>query len=345
MLEEFFILKETNLFYYYSKDEAEIDFNRVILDSGLLSALNSFTYSSRSNSINSFQTEKEIFKFTKIPDSSYDLVYVFNLEEFDEKRADLIIQNIFDLLSNSVFLTETKSFSDFNSQAYKNLTSSIRYILDFKIPQQLTDANLKEILEIEKSIDYCIVKENSTSKTIARYSKRASFLTSSFEEEQDLIISVIKTSLHNLDLAELFLVCTFEGGNQQFLIFNMGEYVILILSSEIKSNSFYTEFLKNFTISKNLFQYAKYSLADFRVNSKYIRESNGKIVFKEGVQLFQRVPIYLGTLTQNIMNFTKIILPKGLKVFSIVYITAKNELSLLKSTLQEGQMEITINND
>ena len=345
MLEEFFILKETNLFYYYSKNDDEIDFNQVILDSGLLSALNSFTYSSRSNSINSFQTEKEVFKFTKIPDSNFDLVYVFSVNDFDDRRADLIIQNVFDLLINSNLILSEKTFSDFNSQEHKDLTSSIKYILDFKIPQQLTDKNLQEIFEKEKSIDYCIIKESSTDKTLARYSKRASFLSSSFEDEQDLIISVIKTSLHNLGLAEVFLVISFEGDNQQFLIFNMGDYVILILSNEIKPNSFYTEFLKNFMISKNLFQYAKYSLADFRVNSKYIRDKTGKILFKEGVQLAPRVPIYLGTLTHNIMNFTKIVLPKGIRGFSIVYITAKNELSLLKSTFQEGQMELTINND
>ena len=345
MLEEFYILKETNLFYYYSKKGTSVDFNQVILSSGLLSALNSFTYSSRSNSINSFQTETEIFKFTKIPESPYDLVFVFNMVDFNEKKADIIIQNVFDLIVNTNFIEKGTNYIDFSSKAYIDLTNSVKYILDFKIPQQLTDKNLVELFSSEKTIDYCIVKENPSGNVVAKYSKRITFLSSNFEAEQDLIMSVIKTTLRNLELAEIFLVCNFEGENHQFLIFNMEDYTISILSSEIKSNAYYTNFLKNFMQSKNLFQYAKYKLADFTVNSKYIRDDSGRIIFKEGIKLPQRVTIYLGTLTHNIVNFTKLFLVKGLKAFSIVYISSKNELSLLKGINVDGTIELTINND
>ncbi len=345
MLEEFYILKETNLFYYYSKKDENIDFNQVILSTGLLSALNSFTYSSRQNSINSFQTESEIFKFTKIQDERFDLVFVFNLKDYNNKNAELIIQNILDLINNTNFLKKETNYIDLNNPHYLDLTNSIKYILEFEIPKQVTDKNLNELLSSKNSIDYCAIKDSQTGNVLAKYSKRASFLQNNFENDHDLILSVIKTSLKNLELAELYLVISFQGESHQFQIFNMEEYTISILSSEIKPSSFYTDLLKNFMPSKNLFQYAKYKLADFRINSKYIREETGKIVFREGIILSPKMSIYLGTLTHNIMNFTKLFLPKGLKGFSIVYVSPKNELSLLKATLLDGKMEVTINND
>ena len=86
-------------------------------------------------------------------------------------------------------------------------------------------------------------------------------------------------------------------------------------------------------------------LADFTVNSKYIREESGKIVFQQGIKLPTQMNIYLSTLVHNVANFSKISLSKGLLNFSIVYISIKNELSLLKAEMKREKMEITINFD
>jgi hypothetical protein len=349
MLEEFYILKDTNLFYYYAKDGSEYDLNAIILSSGLLSALNSFTLSSRSNNINSFQTDKEIFKFTNIPDSNYNLVYVFNLNDYNEKHSQVIIQNIFDLITESDFKTkisnERDNYAVFGNELHKKLTESIKFIIDFKIPKQLSNQNLEELLKNEKAIDYCLIKEQPSGNVLAKYSKRATLLGINFEDEHELMLSVIQKALENLELADKFLVINFESENQQFMVFNMNDYNISYLSSELKSTSYYTGILKNFMFSNNLFQYAKLNLAEFSINSKYSRDKNGKVLFENGIVLPTRFTIYLGTLAHNILKFSKFLLLKGLKMFSVVYVTKKNELSLLKVTNKDGQMELTINND
>ena len=118
----------------------------------------------------------------------------------------------------------------------------------------------------EKNIEYCIIKNYPQGSVIAKYSKIVTLTTTNFEDEHGLLISIISKGLSNLQLAETFLVINFEGNNQQFLIFNMENYTISFLSSENKPSSYYTEILKNFPFSNNLFQYAKLKLADFTVN-------------------------------------------------------------------------------
>jgi hypothetical protein len=343
MIDEFFILKSSNLVYHYSNSKKAKDIDKAILSSGLLSALDTFTKQARSDRINFFQTEKEIFKFAAIPDSEYILVFVFKMEVFNENISNLIIQNIYDLVLNSEIIHSGSKLVDLEDGSSYQLSSGIEYILTFKLVQQFSDKHLSEIINKEKNFEFCVIKENPKGDVKASFSKRIGYLSKSFLNNHDLIISVINKALGNLELSKKYLIITFESQDQQFLIFNMDSYSISLLSSEIKSSEYYLDFLKNFAFSSNLFNFARYKMANFEISTKYLRDSSGKIIFKEGIILPKKAKIFLGTLSNNISNFSKEVLSKSLQVFSIVYENKKNELSLLKGNLDtNNEMELVI---
>jgi hypothetical protein len=265
------------------------------------------------------------------------------MEVFNENISNLIIQNIYDLVLNSEIIHNGSKLVDLESGSSHQLSSGIEYILTFKLVQQFTDKYLAELLTNEQNIEFGIIKENPKGEVKASYSKRVGYLSKQFLNNHDLIISVINKALENLELSKKYLIITFESQEQQFLIFNMDSYSISLLSSEVKSSEYYMDFLKKFAFSSNLFNFARYNMANFEISTKYIQDSSGKIIFKDGIILPKKAKIFLGTLANNITNFSKEVLSKGLQVFSIVYVNNKNELSLLKGSLEtNNELELII---
>ena len=341
MFDEFFILRRSNLLYHYSTNQEEKDIDKILLSSGLFSALNSFTSEARSDKINLFQTQKQLFKFTAIPKTDFILVFVFEAETFNESMSNLIIQNIYELVVNSELVKNDSKLIDLQSSATHQLSSGIDYILNFKLLQQFSDKYLDELFKNEKNIEFTIIKEKPEGKIKASYTRKVAYLSKLFDSNHDLIISVINKALENLELSKKFLIITFESKNQQFLIFNTDSYSISFLSSEVKSSRYYIDLLKRFSFSGSIFNFDRYSKANFEISTKYLRETGGKIVFKEGIILPKKAKIFLGTLANNISNFSKEILTKRLENFSIVYINNKNELSILKGSLApNNEMEL-----
>lgn len=341
MFDEFFILRSSNLLYHYSNSREEKDIDKVILSSSLFSALDSFTSEARSDKIHLFQTKKQIFKFTTIPNTDFILVFVFKTETFNESMSDLIIQNVYELVMNSEILHSDRKLIDLESDSTYQLSSGIEYILNFKLLELFSDKYLEELFSNEKIIEFGFIKENPSGQIKASYARKVGYLSKEFINDHDLIISVINKALENLELSKKYLIITFESKSQQLIIFNMDSFSISLLSSEIKPSSYYLDLLKSFSFSGSVFNFERYKTANFEISTKYLRESDGKIVFKEGIILPKKSKIFLGTLCNNIINFSKDILSKSLQVFSIVYINKKNELSILKGSL-EGNNEMEL---
>ncbi len=208
MLKEIFVIDNGILILHYTKDHAESDSDQAVLSSGFMSALRDFSKETRSELIESLETETEYLLFVPDPDSSKVIVGIFD-RRAPQRVAKEALERIRVLISG----TELPTIE--GMQLSPELKSSLRKDIDHVSTQlfgtEFMDTYMNELLDNRPDISLAFLLDSDDKEVVASFARPRPLFKKEQVSEFLLLHSTLLRTIQKLGVGEYYRYFTLNS--------------------------------------------------------------------------------------------------------------------------------------
>ncbi|MFX0085142.1 MAG: hypothetical protein ACFFAU_05680 [Candidatus Hodarchaeota archaeon] len=319
MLKEIFVIADGILFFHYSIDPKSMNSDETILSSGLLTAIQNFSESARTDALDSFTMANEYFLFKKFLNTHKTLVGVFE-SHTPQKLSRNSLNKIFDLIIKSE-LPQEEGFINLYSPEKLLLKKQIDKLLNQFFGTKEDAYYVNELISKRTDIPLALLLDANEKKLITKFARPKPLFKDYQVNDYFLLYSTLQTTISRIGLPVNYAYCViksdqyclasvFSGKNISLATGSLNTPVDVVLDAALKMCRF-----ESVTALTGDIGEVK-SIKTAKLNKE------GVLSHSKGEEFPPMISIYLLTLINNINNFFQTITRRNFIEFSLLL---KNE--------------------
>ncbi len=314
MVKEIFLISDGLPFFHYADDATMEDSDKVLLSSGFLGALKSFSETERSDAIESFSTGNEYFLFRRYRNTSKMIVCVFD-RKVSQRLARKSLKAIHDLIATTK-IPESKIGIELGTPEEILLKEKISELIARLFGAEGESERITELLEQRTDIPLAFLVSVDEKQTIAHFSRPRPLFREQQVKEFFLLFSTLETALSRLRFSDSYAYFSIQSA----------EYTIAsVWSGNIVSVATGAPTTPEQDVLAAAFNMVHYSSLDAlggstrnkKIISKAILLKNAELVHEEGEPLSAAIAVFLSTLCTRINGFFRLLTRRHFSHFEV----------------------------
>ncbi|MFQ5977265.1 MAG: hypothetical protein ACE5OZ_03915 [Candidatus Heimdallarchaeota archaeon] len=314
MVKEIFLISDGLPFFHYSRDQTMEDDDKVLLSSGFLGALKSFSETERSDALESFSMGTEYFLFRRYRDTNKVIICVFD-REVSERLAHKSLQEIHDVIANANLADETIGV-ELGTPEKNLLKEKISHLITRLFGVEGESERVNELLEKRTDIPVAFLVTMDEKKVIAHFARPRPLFQERQVKEFFLLLSTLQTAFSRLKFPKSYAYFTISSADYVIASVWGGRYISIATGAPtIPKHDVLTAAL-------NMAHYTSLETLVSPIESKGITSSailrrDGELVHQEGEHLSTAITVFLSTVCTRINSFFRLITHRKFEEFEV----------------------------
>ncbi|MFW9917733.1 MAG: hypothetical protein ACFFGZ_19180 [Candidatus Thorarchaeota archaeon] len=313
MVKEIFLISDGLPFFHYAEDATMEDSDKVLLSSGFLGALKSFSETERSDAIESFSTGNEYFLFRRYRNTSKMIVCVFD-RNVSQRLARKSLKAIHDLIATTKI--PESALIELGTPEEILLKEKISELIARLFGAEGESERITELLEQRTDIPLAFLVSVAEKQTIAHFSRPRPLFREQQVREFFLLFSTLETALSRLKFADSYAYFSIQSA----------EYTIAsVWSGNIVSVATGAPTTPEQDVLAAAFNMVHYSSLDDlgrptgnkKILSKALLLKGAELVHEEGEPLSAAIAVFLSTLCTRINAFFRLLTRRHFSRFEV----------------------------
>jgi hypothetical protein len=314
MLKEIFVIDNGILILHYTKDQAESDSDQAVLSSGFMSALRDFSKETRSELIESLETETEYLLFVSDPDSNRVVVGIF-----DRKAPQRVAKEA--LVRIRVLISNTELPTVEGLQLSPELKASLRKDID-NISTQLfgaefMDSYMNELLDNRTDISLAFLLDSDDKEVVASFARPKPLFKKEQVSEFLLLHSTLLRTIQKLEIGEYYRYFTLHSSEYSVAVCWSGK-ILGVTTGVMRATK--DNVLE--AAAKVCYHDSVESLVNLEggshVEYKAVLQENGNLDSDSKYGLAPMVGVFISTLSNNLDGFFRTVTRRSFETFEMV---------------------------
>ncbi|MFX1369963.1 MAG: hypothetical protein ACFFAY_15325 [Promethearchaeota archaeon] len=314
MLKEIFVIDNGILILHYTKDHTESDSDQAVLSSGFMSALRDFSKETRSELIESLETETEYLLFVPDPVSSKVIVGIFD-RRAPQRVAKEALMRIRALISG----TELPAIEgmQLSPELKSNLRKDIDHISTQLFGTEFMDTYMNELLDNRSDISLAFVVDSDDKEVVASFARPKPLFKKEQVSEFLLLHSTLLRTIQKLGVGEYYRYFALQSSEYSVAVCWSGK-ILGVTTGVMRASK--DQVLE--AAAKVCYHDSLESLAGVEggahVEYRAVLHENGNLDHDSEYDLTPMLGVFISTLTNNLDGFFRAVTRRSFETFEMV---------------------------